>query len=50
MIPSRRPTMFWNWFAGAFLGLACLASVFIVKAMQPVSRPLDVAPASATSP
>jgi hypothetical protein len=44
MIPSRRPAIFWNWFVGAFLVVACLASVFIYKAMQPDPRPLDMVP------
>ena len=30
---TRRIAIYWNWFAGAFLVLACLASVFIVRAM-----------------
>ncbi len=47
MIPSRRPAIFWNWFAGAFLVLACLASVFIYKALQPGVRPLDAVPPTA---
>ena len=33
--------------AGAFLVLACLASVFIYKALQPGVRPLDAVPPTA---
>ena len=49
MIPSRSPAIFWNWFAGAFLVLACLASVFIYTALQPDPRPTDVTPAPLTA-